>query len=91
MAAVSPRFRASPRNTVLSTVRADGFRPNEMLERPRTMPQLGKCLAIFSMPSSVCLAVCNNRELVIVAARVEPDALAALAVRELDKRKLAGL
>ena len=44
-----------------------------------------------SMPSSVCLAVCNNRELVIVAARVEPDALAALAVQELAKRKLAGL
>lgn len=42
-------------------------------------------------PSSVCLAVCSNRELVIVAAQVEPDALAALAVRELDKRKLAGL
>jgi hypothetical protein len=44
-----------------------------------------------SMPSSVCLAVCNSRELVIVAARVEPDALAALAVQELAKRKLAGL
>ena len=44
-----------------------------------------------STPSSICLAVCNNRELVVVAAQVEPDALAALASGELNKRRLAGL
>ena len=44
-----------------------------------------------SPPSSICLAVCNRRELVVVAAQVEPDALAALAAGELNKRRLAGL
>jgi hypothetical protein len=44
-----------------------------------------------SAPSGVCLAVCSDRELVIVAARVEPAALAALAARELGKRTLTRL
>jgi riboflavin synthase alpha subunit len=58
----------------------------------------GETVAIYlpaggesAAPSGVCLAVCSDRELVIVAARIEPEALAALAVQELGRRKLAGL
>lgn len=58
----------------------------------------GETVAIYlpaggenAAPSGVCLAVCSDRELVIVAARIEPAALAALAVQELGRRKLAGL
>jgi hypothetical protein len=42
-------------------------------------------------PSGVCLAVCSDRELVVVAAQVDPAALAALVARELNKRTLVSL
>jgi hypothetical protein len=42
-------------------------------------------------PSRICLAVCSGRELVIVAAGVDPDALAGIATREIARHKLAGL
>ena len=44
-----------------------------------------------SAPAGVCLAVCSERELVIVAARIEPEELAALALRELGKREFVRL
>ena len=37
-------------------------------------------------PSRVCLAVCNSRELVVVAAGIEAKALAGLITREMDGR-----
>ena len=37
-------------------------------------------------PSRVCLAVCNDRELVVVAAGFEANALAGLIAREMDGR-----
>jgi hypothetical protein len=39
-----------------------------------------------SQPSRVCLAVCNDRELVVVAAGFEAKALAGLIAREMDGR-----
>ena len=42
-------------------------------------------------PSRICLAVCSGRELVIVAAGVDPDALARIADREIGRRRFAGL
>jgi len=39
-----------------------------------------------SQPSRVCLAVCNSRELVVVAAGIEAKALAGLIAREMDGR-----
>jgi hypothetical protein len=39
-----------------------------------------------SPPSRVCLAVCNDRELVVVAAGFEAHALAGLIAREMDGR-----
>ena len=42
-------------------------------------------------PSQICLAVCDRRELVIVAAEIDADALANLANREIGRRKFAGL
>lgn len=58
----------------------------------------GETVAIYlpaggedAAPSGVCLAVCSGGELVIVAARIEPEELAALAVQALGRQKLAGL
>jgi hypothetical protein len=39
-----------------------------------------------AQPSRICLAVCHDRELVVVAGRVRAEALAALAGRELGTR-----
>ena len=44
-----------------------------------------------SQPSRVCLAVCNDRELVVVAAGFEAAALADLVSREMDGRLPAKL
>jgi hypothetical protein len=42
-------------------------------------------------PNRVCLAVCSGRELVIVAAGIDADALAALATREIGRHQFARL
>jgi sigma54-dependent transcription regulator len=42
-------------------------------------------------PSRICLAVCDQRELVIVAAEIDADALAKFVCREIGRRQLAAL
>ena len=53
MAAVNPRVRASCKNTLLSTARAAGFKPNEMFDSPRMMEHRGNRWEISRIPSSV--------------------------------------
>jgi hypothetical protein len=55
----------------------------------------GKTVLIYlpaaaeASPSRICLAVCDRRELVIVAADVDADRLAQLGLRQLERQKLA--
>ena len=53
MAPVMPAFTAWSRNTLFSTCRAAGFRPKEMLDRPRMIWMSGNSSRIMRMPSSV--------------------------------------
>jgi hypothetical protein len=58
----------------------------------------GKTVAIYvpavsekAKPSRICLAVCDRRELVIVAAEIDADALAGLVNHEFGRGKFARL
>ncbi len=53
MAPVSPRRRAWSRKTEFRICRAGGFRPNEMLDRPRMIWHSGIACAICSIASNV--------------------------------------
>ncbi len=60
MHASRPAFTHRLRNTVLSTLRAGGFRPNEMFESPRIVRTPGNFSLICRMASMVSLAASRS-------------------------------